>query len=192
MLTAKKKNPTLFAYISDDFKILVKVAEDFSPEISRIIRTNLTDMKLNLAVQHQEKPDWSKCDSQKVANIRRKVGAVMHVDEDDPDLNYVINVYIDYYIAGLEIMNNLQLHFPEIYEDLYKLEQSYKREVSLKTRMNTDRQLNQSLFNNILNEFQEKLEKDFSKMLTQASVVELKQDLVASWLADCSMEFRSV
>ena len=102
----------------------------------------------------------------------------MHVDEDDPDLNYVINVYIDFYIAGLEIMNNLQLHFPEIYEDLYKLEQSYKREVSLKTRMNTDRQLNQSLFNNILNEFQEKLEKDFSKMLTQASVVELKQDLV--------------
>ena len=89
-------------------------------------------------------------------------------------------------------MNNLQLHFPEIYEDLYKLEQSYKREVSLKTRINTDRQLNQSLFNNILNEFQEKLEKDFSKMLTQASVVELKQDLVASWLADCSMEFRSV
>ena len=50
----------------------------------------------------------------------------------------------------------------------------------------------ESLFNNILNEFQEKLEKDFSKMLTQASVVELKQDLVASWLADCSMEFRSV
>lgn len=192
VLTAKKKNPTLFAYISDDFKIRVKVAEDFSPEISRIIRTNLTDMKLNLAVQHQENPDWSKCDSQKVANIRRKVGAVMHVDEDDPDLNYVINVYIDYYIAGLEIMNNLQFHFPEIYEDLYKLEQSYKREVSLKTRMNTDRQLNQSLFNNILNEFQEKLEKDFSKMLTQASVVELKQDLVASWLADCSMEFRSV
>ena len=89
-------------------------------------------------------------------------------------------------------MNDLQLHFPEIYEELYKLEQSYKREVSLKTRMNTDRQLNSVLFNDILDEFQEKLEKDFSRMLTQASVVELKQDLVASWLADCSMEFRSV
>ena len=192
VLTAKKKNPTLFTHISDDFKILVKIAEDFAPEISRIIRTNLTDMKLNFAVQHRENPDWSKCDSQKVANIRRKVGAVMHVDEKDPDLNDVVNIYIDYYIAGLEIMNDLQLHFPEIYEELYKLEQSYKREVSLKTRMNTDRQLNQSLFNNILDEFQGKLEKDFSKLLTQASVVELKQDLVASWLADCSMEFRSV
>lgn len=192
VLTAKEKDPASLAHISDDFKILIKVAEDFTPEISRIIRTNLTDMKLNFAIQHQESPDWSKCDSQKVANIRRKVGAVMHVDENDPDLNFVINVYVDYYIAGLEIINNLQLHFPEFYEDLYKLEQSYKREVAVKTRMNTNRQLNQSVFDNILDEFQEKLEKDFSKMLTQASIVELKQDLVASWLADCSMEFRSV
>ncbi len=192
VLTAKEKNPVSLAHISDDFKILIKVAEDFTPEISRIIRTNLTDMKLNFAIQHQESPDWSKCDSQKVANIRRKVGAVMHVDENDSDLNFVINVYVDYYIAGLEIINNLQLHFPEFYEDLYKLEQSYKREVAVKTRMNTNRQLNQSVFDSILGEFQEKLEKDFSKMLTQASIVELKQDLVASWLADCSMEFRSV
>ena len=192
VLTAKEKDPASLAHISDDFKILIKVAEDFTPEISRIIRTNLTDMKLNFAIQHQESPDWSKCDSQKVANIRRKVGAVMHVDENDPDLNFVINVYVDYYIAGLEIINNLQLHFPEFYEDLYKLEQSYKREVAVKTRMNTNRQLNQSVFDSILGEFQEKLEKDFSKMLTQASIVELKQDLVASWLADCSMEFRSV
>lgn len=191
VLAAKKKSPSLFDYISDNFKIYVKVAEDFTPEISRIIRTNLTDMKLNLAIQHQDTTDWSKCDSQKVANIRRKVGAVMRVSDDNPDLNEVVGIYIGFYISGMEIMNNLQLHFPEIYEDLYQLEQSYKREVSLKTRMHTNRQLNQNLFNDILNEFQSKLEKDFSPMLTQASIVELKQDLVASWLADCSMEFRS-
>ncbi len=192
VLTTKKKNPALFSHIADNFKVIVKVAEDFTPEISRIIRTNLTDMKLNLAVQHQGMPDWSKCDSQKVANIRRKVGAVMQVSDDDRDLNDITNIYIDFYIVGLEIMNDLQLHFPEIYEDLYKLEQTYKREVSIRTRMNTNRQLNQSLFNSILDEFEKKIEKDFSRMLTQASIVELKQDLVASWLADCSMEFRSV
>ena len=129
VLAAKKKSPSLFDHISDNFKIYVKVAEDFTPEISRIIRTNLTDMKLNLAIQHQDTTDWSKCDSQKVANIRRKVGAVMRVSDDNPDLNEVVGIYIGFYISGMEIMNNLQLHFPEIYEDLYKLEQSYKREV---------------------------------------------------------------
>ena len=193
VLKAKKANPDCFNHISEDFKIYIKIAEDFSPEISRIIRTSITNMRLNLAVKHQEVPDWSKCDSQKVANIRRKIKAVMQVgDDNDSDLNYIINTYIDYYIAGMEIMNKLQIDFPEIYEDLYKLEQSYKKEVSIKTRMNTNKELNQDLFGKILNEFQEKLEKDFSHMLTQASIVELKHDLIAQWLADCSMEFRGV
>jgi len=100
-------------------------------------------------------------------------------------------MYVEYYISGLEIMSSLRVDFPEIYEDIFKLEQSYKREVIIKTLMNTDKKMNYSLFNEILNEFHSKLEQDFSKTLTEASIGELKQDLVASWLADCSMEFRS-
>jgi hypothetical protein len=192
VLAAKNINPTAYTHIADVFRIIIRTAEDFTPEISRIIRTNLTDMRLNLAIGHSEAPDWSKCDSQKVENIRRKIKAVMHVDnEGDVDLNIVVNLYISYYIKGLEIMTNLRMDFPEIYEDIFQLEQSYKNEVSLKTRMNTDRAMNQELFTGILDEFQAKLEKDFSRMLTLAAIGELKQDLVASWLADCSMEFRS-
>ena len=117
----------------------------------------------------------------------------MHVEDDaNEDFNVVVNIYIEYYISGLEIMNTLRINAPEFYEDLYKLEQGYKSEVKIKTRIHTDRTMNQALFNNILNEFQDKLESDFSKILTQASIGELKQDLIASWLADCSMEFRSV
>lgn len=193
VLKAKSEKRTKLSYISDDFKIVIKIAEDFTPEISRIIRTNLTDMRLNLAIKHQDTLDWSKCDSQKVANIRRKVKAVMNTcDDNNPDLNYIINDYVDFYISGLDIMNTLQLNFPELYEDLYGLEQSYKREVSIRTHMNTNKELNQSLFDKILNDFQQKLENDFSRVLSQASIGELKQDLVASWLADCSMEFRGV
>lgn len=113
-------------------------------------------------------------------------------DDNNPDLNYIINAYVDFYISGLDIMNTLQLNFPELYENLYGLEQSYKREVSIRTHMNTNKELNQSLFDKILNDFQQKLENDFSRVLSQASIGELKQDLVASWLADCSMEFRGV
>lgn len=88
-------------------------------------------------------------------------------------------------------MNSLRIGFPEIYEDIFRLEQSYKREVSIKTLMNTDKAMNRLIFDNILNDFQSKLERDFSQRFTEASIGELKQDLVASWLADCSMEFRS-
>ena len=87
-------------------------------------------------------------------------------------------------------MNNLRINFTEIYEDIIRLEQSYKREVSIKTLMNTDKTMNLTLFDKILNEFHSKLERDFSSRFTEASIGELKQDLIASWLADCSMEFR--
>lgn len=193
VIKAKGEQPVDFLHIADGFRIVIKTAEDFTPEISRIIRTNLTDMRLNLAVKHLDSPDWSKCGSEKVANIRRKIKAVMLVEDDaNETLNQVVGIYIDYYISGIEIMNNLRVGFPEIYEDVYQLEQSYKREVSLKTLMNTNKAINASLFQNILNEFQSKLERDFSQRFTEASIGELKQDLVASWLADCSMEFRSV
>lgn len=193
VIAEKSKRPDVFEYIREDFKIIIKTAEDFTPEISRIVRTNLTDIRLNLAIQHTGTPDWSQCDSEKVANICRKIKAVMHVDDDkNDDLNDVINMYIEFYISGLEIMNSLHLNAPDFYEDIYKLEQSYKNEVKIRTRMHTNRALNQTLFDDILNEFKSKLESDFSRVLTQASIGELKQDLIASWLADCSMEFRSV
>ena len=192
VIKAKKDKPTDYVHIADSFRIIIKTAEDFTPEISRIIRTTLTDMRLNLAIQHSDTPDWSKCDSEKVENIRRKIKAVMLVyDDGNESLNQVVGIYVDCYISGLEIMNSLRINFPELYEDIFQLEQSYKREVSIKTLMNTDRAMNRLLFDNILNDFQSKLEQDFSKRFTQASIGELKQDLVASWLADCSMEFRS-
>jgi hypothetical protein len=190
VLIAKKNTPSDYEHIADGFQIIIKIAEDFTPEISRIIRTNLTDMKLNLAVQHTD--DWTNCDSQKVENIRRKIKAVMHIDGDAHQaLNSVVNIYVGCYISGIEIMNRLRVGFPEIYGDVFQLEQSYKRDVSIKTLMNTDRTMNKTIFDGILDDFQAKLEHDFSRMFTVASIGELKQDLIASWLADCSMEFRS-
>lgn len=69
------------------------------------MRKSLTDTKLNLAVRAVEKPNWEDCDSEKVANISRKVKAVMgDVDDDDEDLNDIVDVYVEAYIKGMEIM----------------------------------------------------------------------------------------
>ncbi|MBD9011450.1 MAG: hypothetical protein EGR24_03520 [Ruminococcus bromii] len=190
ILKAKNDNPSDYEHIAENFQIAIKTAEDFKPEISRIIRTSLSDVQLNLAIEHSSEADWSKCDSKKVANIRRKIKAIMLVADDDEALNRVIGMYVDCYISGLEIMNNLRVNFPEIYEDIYRLEQSYKRDVSFKTLINTDKTMNRTLFESILDDFHSKLERDFSSRFTEASIGEIKHDLVASWLADCSLEFR--
>lgn len=189
VLSAKANNPNKYSYIADDFQIVIKTAENFSAEISRIIRTS-ADYNLNLAVEHTPNPDWKDCDSQKVANIRRKIKAIMHVsDDNNPKVERVVGLYIDYYICGLVNVNRLKMNFPDIHAELFKLVQIYKGEVTLRTSMNANSSMNQSLFNELLNEFEQKLEKDFSTSFNQASIVEIKQDMVASWLADCSMEF---
>lgn len=62
-------------------------------------------------------------------------------------------------------------------------------EVAIKTLMSIDKTMNHELFNTILNEFDVKLRQDFSPKFDEAAIMELKNDLIASWLADCSMEF---
>lgn len=191
VLSLKKANPLLYDYIHENFLIIVKVAEDFRVELTRIIRGNLSDVKLNLAIQHNGNVDWPKCISEKSDNIKRKVKAVMNiVSEDDEDFKDVVSAYIEAYINGLEILNTLRISYSEVYEEIYLLEQTYKREVSAKTKLNTDSSINAQLFNQIMDDFQNKLKSGFV-YLSIPSIIELKTDLMSGWLADCSMQFRS-
>lgn len=189
VLEYKKTNPKQCNFINDDFKIIIKVAEDFKLEIARLIRTSM-DLKLDLTVLHDKTVDWSKCDSEKVFNVKRKVRAVMNnIDEDDDDFKEVVNTYMEAYLIGMELMEKLRISQNDIYEQILTMEQSYKKEVSIKTRMNTDSSLNNRLFNEIIDDFQKTLEKELD-YLNKTSIMELKMDLVSSWLADCSMQFK--
>lgn len=192
VLSLKNSDPSQFCYIHEDFAVIVKVAEDFRVELTRIIRRTLTDVKLNLAVRHDGKIDLSKCPSEKAENIKRKVRAVMNITtEDDEDYIEVVNIYLESYIKGMGILKNLRVSYTEVYEDIFLLEQAYKKEVSIRTRSNTNSSINSQLFNDIMNDFENKLKAEFSGYLSIASIMELKLDLISGWLADCSMQFRS-
>jgi len=190
VLQKKKEKPEQYDYIDDNFIIVIKKAEDFSLEITRVIRNSLTDVKLNLAVREVELPDWTKCDTDKANNITRKVKAVMgQVEDDDEDLNIVIDMYIKSYIKGMEILRMLRVSYAEIYEDIYGLEQAYKKQVTIKTRMNNQQSMNATVFNEILHDFEKQL-REACGYFTPESIIELKTDIVSMWLADCSMQFK--
>ncbi len=177
-------------YIADDFNIVVKIALDFKLEISRIMRNDL-GVKLDLTVLRNKKIDWSGCDNIKVNNVKRKIKAVMNdIDENDEDYIELVNTYMESYVIGLELMEKLRRSQIELYEQIIELEQTYKREVTIRTKANTDSSINQQLFFEILDNFQSVLEKEFP-YLTRSSIGELKDDMVSSWLADCSMQFKS-
>lgn len=191
VLAAKTKSPKDYPCIHDDFKIIIKCADDFAPEICKIVLSPHKDYLLNLSLKKNDVIDYTLCESVKVKNITRKIKAIKQTEDDtDEDVVILVDYYIKAYLKGLAILSNLRIKFPEIYETLVELEFSCKGDVSVKTRMITDRSENSKIFTKLLDEFENKLKEQFSTSIDLASIGELKQDLVASWLADCSMEFR--
>lgn len=155
VLNLKKKNPTLYDYIDDNFRIIIKQAEDFKFEIVRTIRNSFTDVKLDLSkIEVSKAADWEMCNSDKVRNITRKVKAVMGDEYDQDDFNELVDLYVDSYIKGLEIMKVLRESYAEIYDDIFSLETTYKRQVKIKTMMNSNRSLNADIFKEILEDFE--------------------------------------
>lgn len=147
------------------------------------------EITLDLSVIHDGNIDWAQCDSEKTANIARKVNAVLGENASADQIESLVNIFVESYIVGIELMKGLRISYPEIYEDIVLLEQSYKKEVSIKTQLNPDSSMNYQLFDKVLSDFEEKL-KQAAPYLSVGSHSELKLDLVSSWLADCSMEFR--
>lgn len=189
VLAAKAKNSTTFFYIDDDIRLVIKTAEDFKVELVRLIRNPLVDIKLNAAVKSIEDVDWTSCDTDKIDNIKRKLKAIMGPDEDD-NFEDMLKFWAEAYLKGIEIMNGLQISCGSIYEELFELEQQYKRDVSVKSKMNRDKSLNYTLFNEIIDNFEETLNSEFTCFST-ATIKELKRDLVSGWLADCSLQFKA-
>lgn len=186
----RESNLELYDYISEDFRIIVKVAEDFRIELSRILRSSLTDIAMNIELSNYTKPDWSKSDNTKINNIKRKILAIAPNLEDNLDsFNHILDLYMTHYLEGIEKFERLGKSFPDIRKDLLDLETAFKMNVTTKTLMNTDKTLNSKIFNELGDEFEKKLREDFS-FLSNTTTMNLKWNLVCKWLADCSMEFK--
>ncbi len=191
VVAVAESDPVTFYYISPDIRLLPKVAEDFKVEFARLIRNPLVDIKINAAVKTIANVDWKECSTDKINNIKRKLLAIMNTDESDDCFQEMLEYWAQAYLKGIEIMRNLQETCGSLYEELFELEQQYKKDVYMRSRMNDDHSLNNSLFQGILDEFEKTIQKQFS-CFSEASIKELRRDLVSGWLADCSLQFKAV
>lgn len=191
VLDAVKSNPTLYSYIDPNIRLIPKTAEDFKVEFVRLIRNPLVDIQLNSAVKSVGPIDWTKCPSDKINNIKRKLLAIMKTSDDDEDYQYMVKDWAECYLKGIAIMNKLQESCGSIYEDLFALEQQHKKDVATRSRMNPDRSLNHVLFEEVLDRFEASIRNQF-KCFSEDIILELRRDLVSGWLADCSLQFKAV
>lgn len=184
----KQDDPAKYSIISDDFDIILKTAEDFPDEIYRYVIHDITENKVKIDIKREKYIDITKCDSDKVANIKRKIKAIMNCDETDDRFIAVVNGYVSAYMYGIELLQKLNKDWPALYQEIFGLMEANKNDVHMRTLMNTDRSINKQLFDQIMNEFVNSLKE--IKGLSQSAIIELKQDIIAGWLADCNMEFK--
>ena len=190
VMNYKKDHPSQCAYIADDFDILIKVAEDFSPQLFQIMR-NEYNPKLDFSVIRNKDIDWSSCESEKVNNVKRKLRAVMNISEGEENEDYyeMVDSYMKSYVIGIELMEKLRKEQIEVYESIFNLKEAYKRDVYQRTRLNSDSSMNYTLFMEIIDNFKQAIREKLP-FISEGSVVEIVEDLISGWLADCSMEFR--
>lgn len=187
---AKVSDSEFYNYISKDFVIIIKTAEDFRVELTRILRSNLTDTKLSFAILQEVSVDWSDCPSNKVENVKRKLIAINpELETNKENLNLLLDMYMSAYISGVELMKRLGEGFPDIRKDILDLASQYKKHVATRTLLNSDRSMNAKIFDEISTDFENKLITEFEH-INSASIMNLKINLLAEWLADCSMEFK--
>ena len=183
ILADLKKDPSVYPHIDEDFKITVVQAKDFVEELSCIIRAKNNKIKLP---KNEGVIDYSKCEVDKVENIKRKLSAI-YPNISEEKLNDLINKYIEFYLRGVARLTKLTRELPLIYSQLFELLEVYKERAELTTHYNADKTMNKTVFDDIMKEFKQELEK--MNIFDQASIMSLNIEIISGWLADCSMEF---
>lgn len=181
----KLKKEGKLRIIDDNFKIYVKVIKDFEVEINLLIKVK---KEYKYLLPKIDEIDFSSCDSEKKANISRKIMTLCN-NIDNEKTQKTINIFIEFYVKGIAMLNEIREHSPELYEEIVKIENAYRINMELKCNINTDKSMNQKLFTEILEDFEEKLKEQLGQVLCYSDIADLKQEMIGRWLADCPLDF---
>lgn len=185
VINAKKKNS--LKHIDESFDIIIKVAEDFQKEIYQLAYLNSD--KIDITLKEFEEIDLSKCDSQKIKNIERKIAKAIDPNTNTHEYNQMVKIMTKKYAEGIEIINNIKSVIPQLYETIISIDSSYKTNLEFECLMNESKSLNKVFLQEKLKELDNELKDQVGNVITQESIAVLKFNLMSSWIADCPMDF---
>lgn len=179
-----KNESSKYPYMDSSLRITVMQADCFIQEISQTIRSR--NNRIRLRIDPTGEINFSSCDANKVENIKRKIRAIQPQLSDD-NFNKLVDIYIKSYLEGVSIINHLRVQIPSIFAELHNLMNNYKSEAEIKTTLNANSATNKAVFYEIMSDFLNALEQ--LEIFDKGTTFKLKNDIIAGWLADCSMEF---
>ena len=186
----EKKKKCEINIISNDIKLYIKDQGNLLPEL-QMLTLGLKEYKISMP--EITNIDYSNCESEKINNIKKKLKCLLVSQKptfNEDELTTLVNIYVTYYLKGLQVINMLETNLPQIYEKLIELENSYRNDVEVKCIINQEKSMNNNIFQETLTEFQEKLRIELGDAVTESFVGEIKQELIGKWLADCPLNFK--
>lgn len=179
--------PEQYDYISNQFEIVVQEAENLQAEIYKVSVADAWKNKLDITNIVND-TNWKNCPSEKLENIKRKIHAISQI-KDDVEIDALIQSYAEAYIRGIDLMTKLNESYKDMFYELQLMTNRYKKKTAKQTVLNPNTNENYKLFMSILKDFETELEQRFPS-LNDSSITELVDDLIGTWLADCSLQFR--
>lgn len=177
-------------HLDPDFTILIKEYTDFITELSRHML--LRELKIDISIDEPKGVEWDKCDSEHIRNLRRKIKALVDVQEISEDAKIertekIVSSFVFYYQRGLKVVNKLEKHFPEQYSRFMRIKQSQGENIETECMLSmlSKDKLFKEVEENLLNALQEGLGKNFQ----EAGIEQLSKRIIAEWLMLCPLDF---
>ncbi|WP_278475466.1 hypothetical protein [Turicibacter sanguinis] len=186
----QKRDELSLDYIDEDFLILVKIGQDFVEEINKLVY--LGKNKFDIRLGAIESIDYDECDSQKIDNIKRKIGRVFNPDDGASQkarYDKLVNLMVEYYLKGIKIKDDIKKVNLDLYEKIISVDTTFKGEVEMRCVIAPLDAIPSNIFKEIASDFEEELKKIMGDVLIDESIAELKWNLLSAWMADCPMDF---
>ena len=180
-------------HISKDFRIIIKQYINFadvSLKVNLILNSKLEEKsflkKEPIAVNY-----FDMVGNEKVENVKRKclvLNPNFKHEEYLEQYKSIVNIYMSYYVKGITILNRLKEQEVLVHDTIQEMASSYKEDAIAKADLNAGN-ITKDLLDEITEEFQEQLRSKFEQIIDDGFIKKLSTYIVASWIADCSLNF---
>ena len=180
-------------YIDPKFKIIIKTYDSFESyklKANILLGTKLQE-KSFINKNHKKIDYFSLTNNEKVENVKRKcliLNDNFNKEEYFATYKEMVNIFMDYYVKGITIFENMKKEETMVYEAIDERASSYKDDAIVKANLNAGK-ISRVILDEITGDFEDQLRKTFKDIIDDMFIAKISKYIVASWIADCSLNF---
>lgn len=168
-----------------DFRIMLKTDDDYIPERQTYLGAG------GLRIQPsrdepllEELEEFLTSENEIVLNIKTKLGKLSLASGERASLTREL---VTGYVVGRDELETINEKFPSMYSSVVHLKSARESQLKIRTLSCLDK--HGTILFEILKEYEEKLNSEFSNSLSSALIARLSMEAISDWLGRCPLDF---